>query len=143
MPDLSPESILVNSPSQPARDSSQRADPKWRRAALSAVRRLARKRERFTSADVLIELQNSKSSTHDLRALGGVMSAARDEGVIENVGLVRRSDRYSRSATTLWQSRILNSQPEAQVYGPRANGVDAGSAERRIPLRKSEPLARP
>src|SRR4051794_13397242 len=54
------------------------ANPDWEKAALGAVRRLAQKREEFTSADVLSELDDSDTRTHDLRAVGAIMLKARD-----------------------------------------------------------------
>lgn len=82
------------------------ADPKWRKAALVALKTLAEKRTTFISADVLAELASSDVKTHDLRAIGGVMIEGRDLGMIESSGLVRRADKHTRGATTLWKSRI-------------------------------------
>jgi len=76
--------------------------------------RLARQRRQFTSFDVLEELARSEVKTNDLRAIGGVMQEARDLGIIESIGLVRRNDRHSRGATTLWQSKIV-AQPDATI----------------------------
>jgi hypothetical protein len=86
--------------------STEHADPQWRKAALSAIRRVARKREKFTSADVLEALERSKSQTHDLRALGGVLTKARNLGLIENAGLVRRRDKHGRGVSTIWRSLL-------------------------------------
>lgn len=83
------------------------ANPTWKAAALAATMRLARQRRQLTSYDVLQELAKSNVKTHDLRAIGGVMQEARDLGILESVGLVRRNDRHSRGATTLWQSRLV------------------------------------
>ena len=78
----------------------------WRRSALAAVMRLANKRETLTSADVLKALAKSNAQTQDLRALGSVMTEARDLGFIESAGLVRRRDGHNRGASTLWRSRL-------------------------------------
>lgn len=87
---------------------SNHANPTWKAAALAAAMRLARQRKQFTSFDVLRELEtSSEAKTHDLRAIGGVMQEARELGIIESVGLVRRNDRHSRGATTLWESKIV------------------------------------
>ena len=86
----------------------------WRRSALAAVKRLAKKRETLTSADVLKALAKSNAQTQDLRALGSVMTEARDLGFIESAGLVRRGDSHNRGASTLWRSRLYltkDSQP--------------------------------
>ena len=87
------------------------ANPTWREAALAATMRLAGRRKQFTSHDVLQELANSNVKTHDLRAIGGVMQEARDLGIIASGGLVRRNDKHSRGATTLWESRLCKSTP--------------------------------
>ncbi len=86
--------------------SKSHANRKWQRAALAAVKRLARKRRTFTTADVLAELQKSQQKTHDLRAIGPVMVDARVAGIVVSNGLVRRNDCHSRGATTLWRSAI-------------------------------------
>lgn len=94
---------------------SAHANPTWKAAALAATMRLARQRRQFTSHDVLQEIANSNVSTHDLRAIGGVMQQARDLGLIESAGLVRRNDRHSRGATTLWQSKVVAQPSETTV----------------------------
>jgi hypothetical protein len=94
---------------------SAHANPTWKAAALAATMRLARQRRQFTSYDVLQELANSNVKTHDLRAIGAVMQEARDLEIIESVGLVRRNDRHSRGATTLWQSKLVADQSQPSV----------------------------
>ena len=94
---------------------SAHANPTWKAAALAATMRLARQRARFTSYDVLQELADSNVKTHDLRAIGGVMQEARDLDIIESAGLVRRNDRHSRGATTLWQSKVVAQPSETTV----------------------------
>jgi hypothetical protein len=85
---------------------SAHANPTWKEATLAAIMRLASRQQRFTSFDVLTEVEKSDVKTHDLRAVGGVMQEARDLGLIASVGLVRRNDKHSRGATTVWESRI-------------------------------------
>ena len=88
--------------------SARHASPKWCQLALAVVRRIARRQEEFTSADVLQALQKySDVSTHDLRAVGPIMVQARDAGYIKGIGLVRRNDQHSRGCTVLWRSLIL------------------------------------
>jgi hypothetical protein len=94
---------------------SAHANPTWKSAALAATMRLARQRSQFTSYDVLQELATASVKTHDLRAIGGVMQEARDLGLIESTGLVRRNDKHSRGATTLWKSRLVCEAPESTV----------------------------
>jgi hypothetical protein len=47
------------------------------------------------------------------------MLEAKKEGIIESVGLVRQSNKYTRGATTIWQSRIFKGgtckAPDGQV----------------------------
>src|ERR1700730_6847116 len=109
-------STVITTPSQQPTQSyintcSSNANPSWREAALAATTRLARRCDRFTSYDVLRELEKSGAKTHDLRAIGGIMQEARNVGLISNVGLVRRNDKHSRGATTLWESRLYVSPP--------------------------------
>lgn len=82
------------------------ANPTWRQAALAALTHLASRRSRLISFDVLEELEKSGVTTHDLRAIGGVMQEGRDLGLISSVGLVRRNDKHTRGATTLWASNL-------------------------------------
>ena len=91
------------------------ANPTWKAAALAATMRVASRLAQFTSHDVLDELSKSNVKTHDLRAIGAVMQQARDLRLIFSIGLVRRNDRHSRNATTLWQSRVLEPPCETKV----------------------------
>jgi hypothetical protein len=100
------------------------ANPSWRQAALTAIVRLASRRERFTSYDVVQELAKSNVTTHDLRAMGGVMLEAKELGLITSSGLVRRNDVHTRGATILWESRLYqvtqtpptNTQPGGETH---------------------------
>jgi hypothetical protein len=67
--------------------------------ALIAIARLARRRQQFTSYDVLQDLEESDVKTHDLRAIGGCMQEARKLGLITSVGLVRRNDKHQHLMT--------------------------------------------
>jgi hypothetical protein len=87
-------------------DCSAHANQSWKAEALAATMRVANRQKQFTSNDVLMELAKSNVTTHDLRAVGGVMQEARDLGVIASCGLIRRNDKHSRGATTLWESRL-------------------------------------
>lgn len=104
---------------------SAHANPTWREAVLAATVRLAARQESFTSGDVLLELEKSDITTHDLRAMGGVLQEARDLGLITAVGFVRRNDRYTRAVTTLWsrlcptQTAHANSQPSEGTEQPQ------------------------
>jgi hypothetical protein len=94
---------------------SGHANSTWRAEALAATMRVASRLEQFTSHDVLEELKWSNVKTHDLRAIGAVMQQARDLRLISSIGLVRRNDRHSRNATTLWQSRVFEPPSETKV----------------------------
>jgi hypothetical protein len=94
---------------------SNHADQTWKEAALAATMRLASRQQRFTSNDVLTELAKSNVTTHDLRAIGGVMREAKDLGLITSAGLVRRNDTHTRGCSILWQSRICQSAPAPAV----------------------------
>jgi hypothetical protein len=91
------------------------ANPKWHKAALAAVKTVAEKQETLISADVLTEIADSDVKTHDLRALGGIMIEARDLGLIESSGLVRRSDKHTRGATTLWKSLLYRHPNQSET----------------------------
>jgi len=93
----------------------EHANPKWYKAALLAVKKLAKRRETFTTADVLAELKKTDVKTHDLRAIGPVMVDAKKSGWIESDGLVRRNDSHTRGATTLWRSKI---RPAPKAIAP-------------------------
>jgi len=101
--------------------SSAHANRTWKAAALAATMRLAARQQTFTSYDVLQELAKSPDvQTHDLRAIGGVMQEARDLGVIVSGGLVRRNDRHSRGATTLWQSNLHSPSAQTTTSAPES-----------------------
>lgn len=104
--------------------ASVQVNPAWKAAALIVTARLASRQQRFTSYDVLEELAKSDVKTHDLRAIGTVMLEAKNLGLITSVGLVRGSNKRTRGATTLWESRLYqsttptasaNSQPSGET----------------------------
>lgn len=88
--------------------ASRHANVKWKDAAVEAVRSLAAERQSLTSADVLNELSKLNVETHDLRAMGAVMTEARKLGYIENAGFVRRNDSHNRGTTVRWSSLLVN-----------------------------------
>lgn len=98
---------MSNSRTNPINRVKTNASPKWQKAALAVVRKLAKKRAQLTSYDVLVELEKWQVKTRDLRAVGGVMIDARDQGYIQAAGLVRCNDRFSRGARVLWQSLLF------------------------------------
>ena len=86
--------------------ATENANECWKRLALATIKRMARQKEVFTSYDVVQKLNESDIKTHDLRAIGGVFVKARNQGLIESVGMVRRND-FTRAVTTVWRSRCL------------------------------------
>ena len=99
---------------------SDHANPSWKAEALAAAMRLAARQQTFTSFDVLQELEKSDVTTHDLRAIGGVMMEARDLGLITSAGLIRRNDKHSRGATTLWQSNLHCPPAQTTTFTPES-----------------------
>lgn len=52
------------------------ADPEWKKAAFNCVVAVCRKKERFTTDDVMDLLDQTGETTHELRAMGPIMRAA-------------------------------------------------------------------
>lgn len=63
-------STLSVTQSKPKSHINTQTNPKWSKSALAVIKRLARKREALTSADVLNDLDKSDVATADLRAIG-------------------------------------------------------------------------
>lgn len=90
----------MSTTAEAARDSaidrgSRHADPDWMRGARLLIEGYAPGTS-FTSEDVLIDLLVGHFSTHDKRALGGVLQKAQRDGLIEPGGFVpsRRPSRH-------------------------------------------------
>lgn len=76
------------------------ADPTWRADAMTAVEHVARTRHELTSDDVWSTMSNtSDAHTHDPRAMGPIMRAARAAGWIVP------TDRYRASGHTVNHNR--------------------------------------
>lgn len=91
------------------------ADPDWRKAAMTIIKRLASRKRNFISRDVLERLERLHFKTPDLRAIGGVLMEAKKLGIIESDGYVRRNDRYTRACTNLWRGcRAKSTEAEPQ-----------------------------
>jgi hypothetical protein len=97
---------------------TKHANKKWKQAAMDALERIARRQATLTSADVLAELATMKVKTHTLKAIGGVMTAARDQKLIESGGLIRRNDKHTRAVTVLWKSLIYKKPEQAETAVP-------------------------
>lgn len=67
------------------------ADPLWRAAADRIIRELAASGVEFTTDDVWSRLDRTGTATHEPRALGALLKAAAQRGI------VRATDRYRNS----------------------------------------------
>jgi hypothetical protein len=84
--------------------ATENANPRWIRLASTIIKRTARTTAEFTSYDVVQKLKKYRIKTHDLRAIGSLFVQAKKDGLIESAGLVRRNDKHTRAATTVWRS---------------------------------------
>lgn len=71
----------------------EHAAPAWKEYALGVVKRVAERLTEFTTDEVLTEMQDAPVWTHELRALGPVMTAA------QNAGYIVATDRFIPSAS--------------------------------------------
>jgi hypothetical protein len=111
--------LVVTQSTKTSQQTTVPTNPEWRSAALSIIKRLAKRRETLTSKDVLDELAKSDVTTGDRRALGSVMREGAALGLIESAGLIRqRKNKYSRGASTLWKSRIYQQPLNADTSRP-------------------------
>jgi len=69
------------------------ANEAWKQRAFDIVQELAQTRAEFTTDDVWAVLANYPEKTHELRAMGAVISRAARAGLIFNTGRVRKSER--------------------------------------------------
>ena len=97
------------------KSNAQQTTRKWYDAALGAVGRIARKQETLVSGDVLDALESSMLHTPDRRIVGRVLLEARDLGLIEHAGLIRRSDKHTRGITTIWRSLLFVPKDDTSV----------------------------
>jgi hypothetical protein len=93
---------------------SANAKPSWNKAVWSAVVNLARQRGTFTTADVHRDLEAAEVKTKDRRAIGNIMTEARNQGIIESEGFVRRNDKYTRAVTVLWRGYCSSAAESTQ-----------------------------
>lgn len=86
----------------------QHADPDWKEYALATVKRVAMRYKEFTTDKVLDEMTDAPVTTHELRALGPVMSAAARRGYIVATDkfVTSTSVTRHRAPKRVWQSRI-------------------------------------
>ena len=90
--------------------ADEHANKDWVRAALQAGETLAYRFERLTTDDIWFEMEDSHPdlSTHEPRAMGGVMRQLKSRGTIRPSTLYVKSERLSRHGAPIrvWMSRI-------------------------------------
>jgi hypothetical protein len=81
------------------------AETDWKATAAEVIERLADNPQGFTSDDVLRELASLQCSTHDNRALGGLMRTSAKELRLKKVGLEEstRPERH-RGIVARWRA---------------------------------------
>jgi hypothetical protein len=90
------------------------ANSEWKNLAYIAVESVARKKQRFTSDDVVKILEELEKMnevyTHEKRALGGVMAKARKDKIMKPTDEFRASERKQSHANPkrVWESLIYN-----------------------------------
>ena len=90
------------------------ADGEWKTVALDAVKQVAQRKREFTTDDVLAAMQDAPVWTHELRALGPVMTRA------AAAGYIRATDRFVASASVS-RHRAPKRVWSSQIYEPRGN----------------------
>lgn len=83
------------------------AEDAWRDYALACVMEVAQSKEEFTSDDVRTLVRHSPFTTHDNRAMGGVMmTAVKKYGWMEKTGRSIPSLVGHKSPLQIWKSNI-------------------------------------
>lgn len=97
--------VTVTEPEASIARGSANADTEWRKAAERAVAAVCRRLTTFTTDDVWFEL-GDEQSTHDNRAMGGVVKWAQREGLCRPTDRMIRSVRAEchRRRITVWES---------------------------------------
>lgn len=87
---------------------SANADPNWKFLAIQATRKVAMQRETFTSEHVWAELVAEGSTTHEPKAMGGILRKAAQEGICEvTERFIKSSSRINhRRPLQIWKSLI-------------------------------------
>jgi hypothetical protein len=90
--------------------ATEAADPDWKEAARSAVRRVAYRQRFFTTDDIwgAIDAIDPEASTHEPRAMGGILRWAQDEGLASNTERVQKTARVAahRRPLAVWESLV-------------------------------------
>lgn len=83
------------------------ADEIWKAAARDAIHYVARRQYELTSEDVLDAIEID-ITTHDARALGGLMRTAQAQGLITPTMSFRKATRASRHSAPIrvWRSEV-------------------------------------
>lgn len=82
------------------------ADDPWKEYAMHCLATVARNMPYFTVADVRPHVEASRYRTHDKRAMGGVIQAARAIGWIEPSGEQRVNKVGHGIKMQVWKSRL-------------------------------------
>lgn len=73
---------------------------------METIRCVARERKELVSFDVFKALAARAESTHDLRALGPMMSRAASDGIIQKTGRYAPNPNRHGSMSPVWRSLI-------------------------------------
>lgn len=88
--------------------STNAAKQLWREEAYATVQILARKKQPFTTDDVLRILEQRDITTRENRALGGIMLKANKDEVIRSIGHRNSTRRCTHARLkTLWIGRTV------------------------------------
>ena len=84
----------------------EHSDARWRELAFDAVHEICLTMETFTADDIRRITEKFQVQTHDTRAMGGVMRAAKTKGWCEPSGQFRTSDFTHGHLQHIWRSKI-------------------------------------
>lgn len=90
------------------RRADDHADPDWQSCALDCIRLICRTQAEFSADDIYKMLDEQPVKTHERRALGPMLTRARDEGLCESTARFQLSRRASRHGAPIrvWKSRL-------------------------------------
>jgi hypothetical protein len=89
------------------------ANSEWKTQALQCVEKLARVHKEFVSYDVFLATKQVSSSTHDLRAIGGLIREAARRGWIAQSGRYAKNKNRHGSPCPIWKSLLYQDIAEA------------------------------
>lgn len=97
------------------RQVEEHAAKEWKSYALETVRKVTEARQEFTTDEVLAAMTDAPVWTHELRALGPVMIAAKRAGFIKPTNRFVKSESVSRHHTDkrVWSSNLYSAPKSA------------------------------